>query len=90
MKAAKATNQGYWEIDTNGDPEKLEMVTDAAMKNVTEILQRAIIHLTNTRDARRLQVLQSCTLQLYKQAQECFENDLNMTITDEHQNTNLN
>ncbi len=52
------------------------------MKNVIEIMQRAIVHLTNTRDAIRLQALQSCTQQLYKQASECFSGNKKMVISD--------
>jgi hypothetical protein len=60
------------------------------MKHVIEIMQRAIVVLTNTKDAQRLQVLQSCTQQLYKQAEECFEKGKVMIISDEYQGKNLN
>lgn len=87
---AKANGKLGWTINTNGDPEKLEMVTDAAIKHVLKTMQRAIVVLTNTKDARRLQALQNCTQQLYKQVSECFEKGKTMSISDDYQGKNLN
>jgi hypothetical protein len=86
---AKANGKSGWTIDINSDPEKLEMVTDAAMKHVLKTMQRAIVVLTNTKDARRLQALQSCTQKLYRQASECFEKGKTMSISDDYQGKNL-
>ncbi len=83
MTGAESNGRSYWSIDTNGDPEKLEQITDAAMKQVLQTMQQAIVHLTNQQDTRRLQALQACTNQLYKQADTCLSQKKKMTIADD-------
>jgi len=66
---AKQSGKSYWDLGTEGDPDKLEILTDAAMKNIIILMQKAVVHLVNQKDSQRLQVLQACTQQLYKQAE---------------------
>lgn len=81
MTAARQDGKSFWDIDTGGDPAKLEMLTDTAIKNVIVIMQKAVVHLVNTKDTQRLQALQACTQRLYKRASECLREGKTMKVS---------
>ncbi len=80
MKAARATGKSYWNIDGDGDPEKMEAKTDMILGHVIETMQRTVCFLVNQKDTKRLTALQACYNEVLKQAEECLSTGSSMSI----------
>jgi len=76
--------KSYFQIETDGNPEKLEALTDGILKNVLETMQEAVMLLVNQKDTQRLRALQTCYNTLFKQAEQCMVEGKKMEISEEY------
>ena len=80
---ASQNGKSYFQISADGDPEKLEALTDGILKNVLETMQEAVMLLVNQKDTKRLRALQTCYNTLFKQAEQCMAEGKKMEISDD-------
>ena len=78
---AKQSGKSHWAIEPKTKDQK-KFITDQAFQMVLKTIQHAIVHLTNSNQSKRLQALQACTNQLYKQADQCLSQGKRMVVTD--------
>ncbi len=88
MNFAKQNGKSYWNIDVDGDPEKMEAKTDMILGHVIETMQRSVCFLVNQRDTKRLTALQACYNEVLKQAEECLSTGSSMSIKEVDQGWN--
>ena len=82
--SAKQNGKSFFQIETDGDPEKLKAMTESIMQKVLETMQEAVILLVNQKDTQALIALQSCYNTLFKEAEECMSKGKRMEITDDY------
>ena len=85
--SAKQNGKSYFQINTGGDQERLDLLIDKTMSKVLATLQTAIVLLTNESRDKELEALQSCVSELLRQASECRREGKKMAIIDEYQGT---
>ena len=84
MTATK-DGDGYFQISTGGDQEKLAALTDTAVQKLLNTMQKAIVHLVAQNNDQALSALQACIGELFRRAAECRMQDKKMEISDEYQ-----
>ncbi len=83
---AKQNGKAYWNIETDGSQEQIEAKTDVVLGHVLETMQRAVCHLVNTRDTKRLLAFQACYNEVLKQAETALSKGEKMVISDKPNN----
>ena len=81
-KTAQQNGKSYWNLDADGDPEKLEILKNQAMKNVLKIMQKSIQILVNSGDTQRLLILQACKNKLFQDAETAMKAGKKIKISD--------
>lgn len=86
MKAAAATNKGYWNFETNGNEttelKKLELKADFITPKILEQLQLLVQILVQLENPERLLALLASTREVFRQADQAMGEGKTMTIVD--------
>ena len=75
--------KSFFQIETNGDHEKLKKKIEEILGNVLETMQRAVVLLVDQKDTQSLIALQSCYNTLFKEAEHCMAEGKKMEIRNE-------
>jgi len=80
---AKQSGKSYWDLGTEGDPDKLEAKKEMILGHVIETMQRAVCFFVNQRDTERLIALQACYNEALKQADTALSEGKFMKVSND-------